>query len=175
MPTILGREITLADLASHRSGLPRLPGNLILNNRLNPYAEYSVAQPYEFLAGLTNCTNDVEDIALHLINRAFPLAPRPIARRAIDVPADVLARYVGEYQYLQQPTVAVTLRVTLENGGLMLDATGLDKSPILAESEVKFFATTVDAQFTFVTDAAGAASGLVLHRPRFSRTVKKVR
>jgi D-alanyl-D-alanine-carboxypeptidase/D-alanyl-D-alanine-endopeptidase len=51
MPTRNGREITLTDLAAHRSGLPRLPGNLALDNLTTPYATYSVAQMYEFLAG----------------------------------------------------------------------------------------------------------------------------
>ena len=49
-----GRVITLDDLARHRSGLPRLPANLNASaNPLNPYAQYSVPQLYEFLSGYT--------------------------------------------------------------------------------------------------------------------------
>jgi CubicO group peptidase (beta-lactamase class C family) len=50
LPTRDGREITLLDLATHRSGLPRLPGNLVRDDRTNPYAQYGIAQLYEFLA-----------------------------------------------------------------------------------------------------------------------------
>lgn len=37
-----GRKITLADLATHTSGLPLRPTNLVSKNRHNPYAGYSV-------------------------------------------------------------------------------------------------------------------------------------
>ena len=46
-----GRKITLEDLATHTSGLPRLPSNLAPKNPANPYADYSVAQLYDFLSG----------------------------------------------------------------------------------------------------------------------------
>ena len=50
MPARKGREITLLDLATHTSGLPRLPGNFRPRDRRNPYADYSVKQMYEFLS-----------------------------------------------------------------------------------------------------------------------------
>jgi CubicO group peptidase (beta-lactamase class C family) len=54
MPARGGRVITLEDLAKHRSGLPRLPTNFNASqNPLNPYAQYSVQQLYEFLSGYT--------------------------------------------------------------------------------------------------------------------------
>ncbi|HEX9108115.1 MAG TPA: serine hydrolase, partial [Longimicrobiales bacterium] len=37
VPSYQGREITLVDLATHSSGLPRLPSNLKPANPLNPY------------------------------------------------------------------------------------------------------------------------------------------
>ncbi|MCC6539944.1 MAG: serine hydrolase [Bryobacterales bacterium] len=51
MPEWQGRAITLHDLVSHRSGLPRLPGNLQIADISNPYAAYTVTQLYAFLAG----------------------------------------------------------------------------------------------------------------------------
>ena len=45
-----GRDITLQDLATHTSGLPRLPTNLSLKDAANPYADYSVDQLYAFLS-----------------------------------------------------------------------------------------------------------------------------
>lgn len=50
MPTRDGREITLADLATHTSGLPRLPENMAPADDDNPYADYSVEQMYAFLS-----------------------------------------------------------------------------------------------------------------------------
>ena len=46
-----GRAITLGDLASHVSGLPRLPTNMASTNPRNPYADYTVDQLYAFLSG----------------------------------------------------------------------------------------------------------------------------
>src|SRR5688572_23142555 len=46
-----GRAITLQDLATHTSGLPRLPTNFQPKDGTNPYADYSVEQMYAFLSG----------------------------------------------------------------------------------------------------------------------------
>jgi CubicO group peptidase (beta-lactamase class C family) len=51
MPARGERRVTLAQLGSQTSGLPRLPGNLRPGNIANPYADYSVTQMYEFLTG----------------------------------------------------------------------------------------------------------------------------
>jgi CubicO group peptidase (beta-lactamase class C family) len=44
------REITLIDLATHTSGLPRLPTNMPMTNPRDPYDGYGVGELYEFLA-----------------------------------------------------------------------------------------------------------------------------
>ena len=49
MPTRAGREITLEDLATHRSALPRLPSNMAPADVTNPYADYTVEMMYAFL------------------------------------------------------------------------------------------------------------------------------
>ncbi|MDJ0909054.1 MAG: serine hydrolase [Woeseiaceae bacterium] len=51
MPTFGGREITLLDLTTHRSALPRMPDNFAPADPANPYADYTVDQMYEFLSG----------------------------------------------------------------------------------------------------------------------------
>ncbi|HEX3580077.1 MAG TPA: serine hydrolase, partial [Thermoanaerobaculia bacterium] len=50
MPERGGKKITLVDLATHTSGLPRLPSNFNPKDPANPYADYTVAQLYEFLS-----------------------------------------------------------------------------------------------------------------------------
>jgi CubicO group peptidase (beta-lactamase class C family) len=53
MPSRNGKEIALIDLATHYSGLPRLPANMGREDRANPYADYTVDQMYQFLSGYT--------------------------------------------------------------------------------------------------------------------------
>jgi len=52
-PTRNGKEITLLDLSSQVSSLPRLPGNFVPKDVKNPYADYSVEQMYAFLSNFT--------------------------------------------------------------------------------------------------------------------------
>ncbi len=50
MPTRNGTEITLGHLATHSSGLPRLPDNFNPANLANPYADYTVEDLNTFLS-----------------------------------------------------------------------------------------------------------------------------
>ena len=56
------------------------------------------------------------------------------------------------------------LAVTLENGQLIIQATGEGKVPLYAETEAKFFATVIPAGIEFVKDGQGEVTDLVLHR-----------
>jgi hypothetical protein len=72
----------------------------------------------------------------------------------------VLEGYVGNYELAP----GFILTVTREGDKLITQATGQPKLPIFAENEREFFAKVVDAQITFVTDAQGRASELILHQ-----------
>jgi len=50
MPTRAGKEITLLDLSTHRSALPRMPDNFDPADAANPYVDYTVEDMYEFLS-----------------------------------------------------------------------------------------------------------------------------
>lgn len=58
MPKRGGKQITLRDLATHRSGLPRLPTNMPFGDMSNPYADYTEAMLIDFLRGYT-LTRDI--------------------------------------------------------------------------------------------------------------------
>lgn len=51
IPARNGRAITLRDLATQSSGLPRMPGNFAPKDPTNPYADYDGARMLAFLAG----------------------------------------------------------------------------------------------------------------------------
>jgi CubicO group peptidase (beta-lactamase class C family) len=57
-PTRDGKEITLQDLSSQISGLPRMPTNFAPKDNQNPYADYTVEQMYAFLSNYT-LTRDI--------------------------------------------------------------------------------------------------------------------
>jgi D-alanyl-D-alanine-carboxypeptidase/D-alanyl-D-alanine-endopeptidase len=50
VPSREGKPITLLDLATQSSGLPRLPANLAPKDASNPYADYSAERMYAFLS-----------------------------------------------------------------------------------------------------------------------------
>lgn len=51
VPARSGRQITLLDLATQSSGLPRMPTNFAPKDPADPYADYSVQRLYDFLGG----------------------------------------------------------------------------------------------------------------------------
>jgi CubicO group peptidase (beta-lactamase class C family) len=104
-----------------------------------------------------------DDIGMHLLNPALPLAPKPAppkVRTAIDLSADVLARYGGVYALAPN----LSLEVTLSDGALYLQPTGQPKLRLWPETETDFFLKEVDAQVSFVRDAQGVVTELILHQ-----------
>jgi CubicO group peptidase (beta-lactamase class C family) len=124
---------------------------------------------------LTNSTGaGADDIGMHLLDPALPLAPKPAPvkqRTAITLPAATLERYVGTYQLA--PNFA--LAVTLDAGALYAEPTGQQKFHLWPESELDFFLKEIDAQVTFVRDAQGKVTGLVLHQGGHDSPATKVK
>ena len=58
VPERNGKAITLIDLSTQSSGLPRMPDNMKPANPMNPYADYTVEQMFEFL-GRYQLTRDI--------------------------------------------------------------------------------------------------------------------
>jgi D-alanyl-D-alanine carboxypeptidase len=86
--------------------------------------------------------------------------PLPAAPIETNVPADVLRRYVGDYQLAP----GFVLSVTLEGEQLMSQATGQQKVAIFPKSDSEFFLKVVDAQISFITDPSGNVEKLILHQ-----------
>lgn len=89
-----GRSITLHDLSTHTSGLPRLPTNMNPKDSSNPYADYSVDQLYQFLSGY-RLTRDIGG-QYEYSNVGGGLLGYVLARRAgMDYEALVQSRITG--------------------------------------------------------------------------------
>ena len=86
------------------------------------------------------------------------LAPPQHKEVAID--PKLLDGYVGKYQL--EPDFILT--VTREGNNLYTQATGQQKVQVFPEGDKDFFLKVVDAQITFVTDAQGHATGIILHQ-----------
>ena len=106
---------------------------------------------------LSNSISRIEDIGFHLLYQRAELTTEE--RQEIDLPADVLDRYVGVYQLTPQGTVTVTRT----GSGLAAAATGLGAAPIHAATETDFFVKVIPVELTFRLDPRGAVTGLVLH------------
>jgi|SRR6185312_5076966 D-alanyl-D-alanine-carboxypeptidase/D-alanyl-D-alanine-endopeptidase len=105
-------------------------------------------------------TDGVDDIGHHLLDPAFPLAKPPKEHKQVNVDPKLFDRYVGKYAL----TPAFVLTVSREGDHLFLQATGQPKVEIFPESEREYFVKVVDAQITFIVDAAGKTTELVLHQ-----------
>jgi serine-type D-Ala-D-Ala carboxypeptidase/endopeptidase len=90
MPERNGRSITLIDLATHTSGLPRMPTNFTPKDRANPFADYSVEQLYQFLSSY-QLTRDIGS-QYEYSNLGGGLLGHVLARRA-GMDYEALVRY----------------------------------------------------------------------------------
>ena len=94
MPERGGRAITLQDLATHTSGLPRMPDNFQPKDLANPYADYSVERMYQFLSRY-QLTRDA-GATVEYSNLGVGLLGHVLARRAgMDYETLVRTRVTG--------------------------------------------------------------------------------
>ena len=93
VPSRNGREITLLDLATHRSSLPRMPGNLV-TSASNPYPPYTMEEMYAFLAQ-HELRRDIGS-EFEYSNMAVALLGEALARRAGGTYEEVIRRRVLE-------------------------------------------------------------------------------
>ncbi|MEP6491342.1 MAG: serine hydrolase [bacterium] len=122
---------------------------------------------------LTNSAGaGADDIGMHLLDPALPLAPKPVPprqRTAIDVAPNILSTYVGVYDLAP----GFSLEVTLTNSALFMRPTGQPAGRLWAETNTDFFLKEVDAQVSFVRDTQGTVTGLILRQNGQNAPAKK--
>src|SRR3989440_5024576 len=92
-------------------------------------------------------------------------------RKEVKVDPKIYDSYVGEYQLA--PTFTVT--ITSENGKLMAQATGQSKFELFPTSETDFYLKVAPATVTFVKDAQGNVTELILTQNGRKGHGKKIR
>ena len=139
MPSRSGREITLLDLATHTSGLPRLASNHQPANMADPYADYSVQTMYAFITG-------------HELRRD-PGALPEYSNLGFGLLGHVLARAAGaaSYEELVRQRILQPLGMTM---------TGYPLAGDIAAWMVKGYRDRQVTSFWFGTDAIHGAGGL---------------
>ena len=100
------RQITLADLATHTSGLPRLPNNMSPKDPHNPYADYSVEQLYAFL-GSYALPRDI-GARYEYSNLGGGLLGHVLARRAAEDYGTLVHRRIAGPLHMDDTTIALS-------------------------------------------------------------------
>jgi len=139
MPERGGRSITLQDLATHTSGLPRMPDNFTPKDPANPYADYSPENLYAFLSGYqltrdigaayeySNLGGGLLGHALTLraqatdyesLVRARVIAPLGLTSTAITLSPELKARLAAGYGPTLQPVANWDLAALAGAGAL---------------------------------------------------------
>jgi CubicO group peptidase (beta-lactamase class C family) len=193
LPTHDGHAITLQHLATHTSGLPRLPTNLQPRDPANPYADYTVERLYTFLSSCSlardpgaryEYSNLGAGLLGHVLARATSqsyeelLAARitgPLGMKStrIALGPDERARFAEGHDSDGAPTPAWDLATLTGAGGIRSTA---DDMLLFVRAEIarqkplsEAFALTLEARYD--TDAPSEKVGLGWHIRDDGRTV----
>ncbi len=151
------REIryTPPDAGAHRLGLGWhvSPAGILWHNGqtggYHSFVAVDVAHRRAVVILADTATGDVDalgDEMLRMLAGENVEPRRP--RKEVEVKPETLATYAGTYALFSD----FKLTVTVEDGRLMVQATGQEKLPVFAESETDFFYKVVDARITFEKD-----------------------
>jgi len=118
MPKRDEREITLLDLATHSSALPRMPSNFMPKDINNPYADYSVEQMGKFISAYKlkekpGTASEYSNLGMGLLGHALAL------KAGMSYEALLEARICG-------PLSMPNTRITLDDARRALLASGHD-------------------------------------------------
>lgn len=101
-----GKQITLEDLATHTSGLPRLPANLMPKDPSNPYVDYTADRLYAFLSSY-QLPRDI-GAQFEYSNLGFGLLGHALERKAGMSFDDMIQARVAKPLGLKETRVKVT-------------------------------------------------------------------
>ena len=109
---------------------------------------------------------------MRLLGMVPPSALPRKKRTAIELPASDLARYPGVYELAP----GLDLDVTMHDNVLMVRGSGGgNPARLWPESRDHFFVNEVDAQITFVRDASGTVTGLMLRQYGREKQAKRLK
>ena len=118
----------------------------------------------------TSTLAGVDDIGLHVLDARLPTMESPKPHTEIAVDPNLFDGYVGAYQLA--PNFVLT--VTREANRLFVQATGQPKFEIFAEAAKEYFFKAVDVQLSFVTNAGGQATSVILHQTGANVTGQRI-
>ncbi|MFI5401673.1 MAG: serine hydrolase [Planctomycetota bacterium] len=163
------REVRYAppDASAHRLGLGWhiSPASIHWHNgQTGGYHSYTAVDTVRRRAVLIladTATGEVDALGEEILRMILGEKVEPrVFRKTVEVKPEILAAYAGTYALFS----AFKLTVTVEDGRLMVQATGQPKFPVFALSETEFFYKIVDARITFEKDKDGKVSRIVLHQ-----------
>jgi hypothetical protein len=134
----------------------------------------SAALASSLLAFETDLAEHYSQLAtyMRLLGMVPPSALPPRKRTAIALPASALPPYVDLYRLAPGAEFDVAMR---DNALYIKSSTGGSPLRLWPESGSDFFVNEADAQVTFVRDASGTVTGLVLHQFGRDRAARKIR
>jgi CubicO group peptidase (beta-lactamase class C family) len=156
LPARGGKQITLLDLVTHTSGLPRMPDNMKPADLANPYADYSVQQMYTFLSGYT-LPRDI-GAQFEYSNLGMGLLGHVLARRAGCTYDELVTRRICKPLGMAQTRIALDGPMRRH----LASAHDADGQPV-SNWDIPTFAgagalrTTVDDMLIYVAAQAGIA------------------
>lgn len=125
-----------------------------------------------------NAGNQVTGLVLHQAGHDVPAKKLKTAAvsvssakpKVIDLPAQSLQKFVGQYQITPNFSIAITRT----GDQLKAQGTGQSALPIFPESKTEFFSKAVNVQFSFVMNAKGKVTSLVVHQSGRNIPGKKI-
>lgn len=120
-----------------------------------------------------------KELAIQALKKALELNPQSeniafrlkgLEGKAVAVDPKVYASYVGEYE-----GGPVRIAVSKESEKLMIQVNGQRKLEMVPESDTVFLVSVVNAKATFVKDAAGQVTGIVIHSGGRDLRAKKIK
>ena len=116
---------------------------------------------YEFISDKDGKVTAVKYEAIGQPSASWKLTDKPVpAHFEIRLNPEEMQKFTGEYELAP----GFSIKVTLDDGHLMGQATGQPKFEMFAETPSKFFLKVVDAQVEFFPGPDGTVNKMILHQ-----------